>query len=593
MPYRAPKAHRHAHIGGHVRHVLVFKTIGQVKQAFGRGFVGQVYGAGQQGHGALHPARRNGVASRLDAQALHLALGIERGFEAGGVHGAVKVVAHVFFARPRQLHRLAARGQGHFDGLGNKVHLKPAAKATAQEGDVHHHFVYVHTCGLGGSGASGRRDLRRRPDFDLAVFDLRGAVHGLHGGVRQIGRGIAGFNRLAAGFFGGGNVALLKKGEAALFVELALQGGGNLLRVQSALGALLPLRGDGLGALAGVPSGFCHHGKTGAGAMQRVQRHHLLHAGQGQGGFAVERRGAAANHGRQAHGGKQHVGQAHIQAKSGAAIGFAHQIGARGGCANQLPVLALFGRHGARRRAGTGLGKFAVVARFARGVLQLALLHGDLGHRYFPLRSRSAKQAGARSGRSHAQGLPTVRHAGRAARGDDAQFAPELAHNPLAHFHGRGLGATFRGQWMKRQAAQKHGHVAVNGVGPGLFQPHLRQRHVELFGHQHGQGGVHALAHFAARHGQHHGAVLGDLDPAVQCHLVLGGQHVVGLAKARARGHHAPAHDEGAGGAQGAQYPGAALHTVTSTALDARLVACAMAIWGAPAARWMAARTRW
>ena len=47
MPHRTPKAHGHAHGGGHVRHVLVFEAIGQVKQALGRGFVGQVHRAGQ------------------------------------------------------------------------------------------------------------------------------------------------------------------------------------------------------------------------------------------------------------------------------------------------------------------------------------------------------------------------------------------------------------------------------------------------------------------------------------------------------------------------------------------------------------------
>ena len=509
------------------------------------------------------------------------------------MHGAVKVVAHVFFARPRELYWFATRGQGHFDGLGNKVHFQSAAKATTQEGDVHHHFVHVHACRLGGSGACGRRNLRGHPDFDLAVFDLRGAVHGLHGGVGQVGCGVAGLNRFGARFFCSVDVALVKEGEAAFFVELALQGGCNLLGVEGALGALLPLGGDGLRALAGVPSGFCHHGKTGARTMQCIKRYDLLHAGQGQGGFGVERRGAAAEHGRQAHGGKQHFGQANVHAKGGAAIGFADQIGAGCGGAYQFPVFALFGLYVAGRRACCGLGKFAVVGRFARGVLQLALLNGDLRGGYFPLGSSCAQQAGARGGCRHAQRFPAVGHARRSASGNDAQLATQFAHDPFAYLDRRWLGATFRRQWMKRQAAQEHGDVAVNSVRPGLLQPHLRQRHVEFFGHQHGQGRVHALAHFTARHGQHHGAVLCDLDPAVQGHLVLGGQHVGWGAESRARGHHAPAHDQGAGGTQGAQYPGAALHTATSAALDATAAACAVAICGAPEARRIAARTRW
>ena len=98
MPDRAPKAHRHARLGGHMAHVLAGKTIGQIEQAFGCGFVGHVDGARQVGRGPRHPARRDGIACRLDAQAADSALLIDRRLELGQVHGAVKVVTHVFFS---------------------------------------------------------------------------------------------------------------------------------------------------------------------------------------------------------------------------------------------------------------------------------------------------------------------------------------------------------------------------------------------------------------------------------------------------------------------------------------------------------------
>ena len=78
---------------------------------------------------------------------------------------------------------------------------------------------------------------------------------------------------------------------------------------------------------------------------------------------------------------------------------------------------------------------------------------------------------------------------------------------------------------MKGQAAHQHGHIAVNGVRTRLLRAHAVERQVQLFGHQHGQRRVHALAHFAARHGQHHGAIGGDLDPAIEGHVALCGKH--------------------------------------------------------------------
>ena len=204
------------------------------------------------------------------------------------MHGAVKVVANILFAGPRELHRLACGGHGHLDGLGDKVNLQTPSEAAAQQGDVNRHFVWAHACGLGRCGTCRRRDLRWRPNLYCAVFDLRGAVHGLHGGVGQIGCGVTRLNDLGRRLFGGVGVALVKEGKAAFAVQLALQFSGNGLCVQCALGALLPLRHHSLGTLAGVPGGLAYHGKTGAGAMQSVQGHYLLHAGQGQRSLAVK-----------------------------------------------------------------------------------------------------------------------------------------------------------------------------------------------------------------------------------------------------------------------------------------------------------------
>ena len=78
---------------------------------------------------------------------------------------------------------------------------------------------------------------------------------------------------------------------------------------------------------------------------------------------------------------------------------------------------------------------------------------GDLGRRHLPLRGGRAHQTGTRGGGGHAQRLPAVGHAGRAAGGVNAEFAGEFADHPFAYFDLGGLGATFRLQRVKRQTA--------------------------------------------------------------------------------------------------------------------------------------------
>ena len=94
-------------------------------------------------------------------------------------------------------------------------------------------------------------------------------------------------------------------------------------------------------------------------------------------------------------------------------------------------------------------------------------------------------------------------------------------------------------------------------------------------GRQHGQRGVDTLAHFAARHGKDDAAIRGDLDPAVERDVTLGLEHVAALPQPGTLRHDAPAHHQRASRASAGQQQGAPLHACT------------------PAARLMAARTRW
>ena len=123
---------------------------------------------------------------------------------------------------------------------------------------------------------------------------------------------------------------------------------------------------------------------------------------------------------------------------------------------------------------------------------------------------------------------------------------------------------------MERQTAQQHGHVAVNAVEASLFNAHSTQRQIELLGHQHRQRGVNALAHFTSGHGHHHAAVGGDLDPAIEGHFARRHRQQGSRPQARTLRHHAPAHHQGTGRAQGAQNPGSSFHAALPWDRDER-----------------------
>ena len=414
------------------------------------------------------------------------------------------------------------------------------------------HFSGLGTRHLGHLGAG--------PKLDLAVFNLRRAIQRLHGGVGQIRGVINGFDdaaglvvrRLDIAFF-------IKRGTAFFccsFCKAFLDGG----RVQRTLGPLLP---DGVyrrRPLACVPGGFAHHRKTTNSTCVHGQLHYAFHPGDRQGGFAVDGTGCAAQHGAQAHGGINQTGRTCIQAKLRAAIDLGGDVQTWGWRTDQFPVFAVleFGLCQAHTRCV--FGKVAVMAFFARFVLHHAIGHGDFSHRHLPGLRRGSDQAGAGQRRRQAQVVPGIGHTAGTTGGVQAQLAHGLVHQPMRHLDLDGLLYPFGFQRVKRQCRVHHEHIAVNGVGTGLLQPHPAQRHIKFFGHQHRQGRVHALAHLSPWHGQNDGSVLGDLDPAVQRDLALGRQHVFGLAQAGTHWHNAPAHHQRAGGTQAAQNPGTALH---------------------------------
>ena len=122
----------------------------------------------------------------------------------------------------------------------------------------------------------------------------------------------------------------------------------------------------------------------------------------------------------------------------------------------------------------------------------------------------------------------------------------------------------------EREARDHRRDVAVETVGAGANEAHARESDVELLGDEHRQRGVRSLAHLAAIHRQHDGAVGGDLDPAVEADLARLDRQRVDGADALARRQQAPADDERAGRAEAADKQRATLHAALRIAARKR-----------------------
>ena len=244
--------------------------------------------------------------------------------------------------------------------------------------------------------------------------------------------------------------------------------------------------------------------------------------------------------------------------------------------ADQLPVLAPLQRHLAGRRRRRHLRQLAVVGRASRGMADDAVA------------GRPSSPAGCFQAIDAA---PTRRaRAVAAARRSTSQASTTLDEPPVTlmpssrailattHWPAARRRALVAGLGLARmevrQAGDHRRDVAVEAIGTGRDQAHARQRHVELLGDEHRQRGVHALAHLAPVHRQQHGAVGGDLDPAVEADLAVRRPAAGRRApSAVARRQHAPADDQRAGGAEAAQEQRAPSHALVAPAPAARIAA--------------------
>jgi hypothetical protein len=214
MPDRAPVTQRHRAVDNHMADALVGEVILHVEFAFGRGLVRP---DGRQAQIALEELVRHRSAGRLVIVAEHIAGRVQRRAKARQRRRPVHVVRRVFLARPDQLHRAAIGLSGDRHHLRHHVHVQAPAEAAAEHRHFQHHVFGCNAAHLGGDLHGESRRLRRRPQIDLAVLELRGAVDRLHRRMRQVRRAIFGLD----GPGDAGRLALHRIHVAGLVIRMA------------------------------------------------------------------------------------------------------------------------------------------------------------------------------------------------------------------------------------------------------------------------------------------------------------------------------------------------------------------------------------
>ena len=384
-------------------------------------------------------------------------------------------MGHVILARPDQLHRRCDRLR-RLDRGGNEIDIQPAAESAAEQGGVDVDLVGLHP------GRGRRRFLRHLLDLSPHVqvaairFDVGGAIHRLHGRVRQQRQFVDRFERALRRFERGRGVAVLARHET-------LVGGGGLLEqapyrriVEARIGPRFPGDPQRIACLKRLPEMIRHHDHpVGGGQHPAYSRH-------GQGPRRIDRHGLAPQGGTLRQGRIQHPRQFDVQAEFGAAVHFARRIEPRrpgsdqpeGGFGLELDLLG-------DRHLGGNAREFAIAETLALSVRHHAVTGMALRRIHPPRLGRGRNQHGAGGCTGNAQLLPRILHA-VAGAGD------------LAAIEGVDV----------RIADRRR-----DDVDP-------RQIDFELLGQQHGQRGVHALSHFRAVDDDGDRIVRRNLEPRIQ-----------------------------------------------------------------------------
>ena len=224
-----------------------------------------------------------------------------------------------------------------------------------------------------------------------------------------------------------------------------------------------------------------------------VEPHDLTHALDGLGRRIIHALHAAAEDRRLRQRRDLHARRPNIDAVDGRAVDLRRRVQPLGRRADQLEILRSLERHvfGDGHAGGIG-GEFAIFdASSGRRVKHFAALRATGRRIDVPALCRRRHQHGSRGRTGLAQRLPRT--------ADRVRVAGRLH-------------------------AGKQGIAVELFVGRSMLEPHLLQVHLQLFGDQHRDRGVGALAHLDIGHGQDNLPVAADADEGVGREAIGGGR---------------------------------------------------------------------
>ena len=326
MSDTAPRAYWNSTLSFTVRRVQRGKRVRLIPRPFRRRTIGTILREQKSYALAVRFERR--LPGRVRHECRDASIHVDPRTQSRYRGGTIKVMSHIVFARPDQLHGHIWHRLRDGRGLRDVVHIESPTEAAAKDVLMKRDLFVVETEHVRHGGTRVARYLRSRPQFGAIVGHPYGRVHRLHRGMRKEWRFVRGVERprrCGERLFG----ATVK---AHWHTVVVAHGIANVLhhghRRHHARGCACVAHCNGCGErvhrLARLPPRLGDHRQrwwiTVAAAGQR---HYRAHTGHGatllplRVGYRGGRRGAKRAHG---HRRVEHIGQRHIDAVRGRAV---------------------------------------------------------------------------------------------------------------------------------------------------------------------------------------------------------------------------------------------------------------------------------
>ena len=258
----------------------------------------------------------------------HAALSIDRPCDSTAVPGTVGTILDVFFPAPYQLDR-SPSGLGDLHRFFNMFDQRTASEATSHVGCVDLDLFRLQSsdfrCLLKRSGLT----LSGNPDVTSIRADMSGTVHGLHGGVGQIGQDVLGSYLLVGLAQSAFDITIISGRDTRpvkTVGELFLYGLGT----EMGLNSLIPLDVEGISPFPGGVDGIRAHRNP------SVYFHHVADSRHLPGGFFIIGNHLGPISGGPGNGCVKHIGHKHVDTKLGLPVDLGGNVQTRYGCAHNF-----------------------------------------------------------------------------------------------------------------------------------------------------------------------------------------------------------------------------------------------------------------